>query len=134
MRPAFSIIEVLVSVVILSTSIIYILKIHDNQREEILYLTERNKRTLEDSLFLSNDTLNYHKEEKNAYELLRKSFKIKEDETKEILKETLRSIYVPEPQRIEPPEDQPMAPPAMLQELKLKGEHPAIYWMIKIGA
>ncbi|HFS82637.1 MAG TPA: hypothetical protein ENK71_01580, partial [Epsilonproteobacteria bacterium] len=80
MRPAFSIIEVLVSVVILSTSIIYILKIHDNQREEILYLTERNKRTLEDSLFLSNDTLNYHKEEKNAYELLRKSFKIKEDE------------------------------------------------------
>ncbi|RUM67114.1 MAG: hypothetical protein DSZ06_01980, partial [Sulfurospirillum sp.] len=79
LRPAFTIIEILVSVIIISYSIVYVLKIHSSNREQIIYLSERNKRSLEDSLYVTKDILKYHKETKTAYELLEREFDIKED-------------------------------------------------------
>jgi len=94
LRPAFTILEILISVIIISFSIIYVLKIHTSNHEQIVYITERNKRSLEDSLYLTTKILDHHKDSKTAYELLERQFKYKEDETREILKKNERSIYI----------------------------------------
>lgn len=141
MRSAFSILEVLISVVIISTSIIYVLKIHGSNHEQVVYITERNKHTLEDSLFLGENTLRYHKDEKDAYELLRTTFRIEEDKTRELLKNIKREIYIPEVETVEQPNEDSQemsqtnmqALPAVFQELKLKGEYSSIYWIVRIG-
>lgn len=131
MRKAFSIIEVLVSVVIISTSIVYVLKIHANNSEQIVYISERNKQALQDSLYLSPEVLKYHKDRKDAYTILHPHFKLKEDKSKEILKKSERDIFIPEPIQIIPPEEG-YGVSATVDEVMLKDKHSSIYHRIKI--
>ncbi len=127
LRPAFTIIEILVSVIILSFAIIFVLKIHTDNREQIIYISERNKLSLQDSLYLSSNIMRYHKDNKTAYEILEKFFKIREFESREILKKTSRDIFIPEEIRIIPPQDQP-GPSAIVNEIMLKDQHSSIYY------
>lgn len=131
LRPAFTIIEILISVLILSTSIVYVLQIHSSNHEQVAYISERNKHALEDSLYLSSDVLKHHKETKNAYDLLAKEFKIKEFKSRDILKKTERELFVPEELYILPPSDVP-GPTALAREIKLKGNYNANYWHFEI--
>lgn len=131
LRPAFTIIEILVSVIIISFSIIYVLKIHTSNHKQIVYISERNKRSLEDSLYLTKNILRHHKESKTAEELLIQFFKIKEQESREILKKNEREIFIPEEIRIFPPPNIP-GPTATVNEVKLKGIHSSIYWHFEI--
>ena len=130
LRPAFTIIEILISVIIISFSIIYVLKIHTSNHEQIIYISERNKRSLEDSLYLTMNILKHHQDTKTADDILAKYFKIKEFDSRDILKKNVRSIYIPEEIRIIPPPDIP-GPTAVVNEVKLKGEHSSVYWHIK---
>jgi len=131
LRPAFTIIEILISVIILSIAIIPVLKVHTSNQEQIVYLTERNKRSLQDSLFLSNNILNYHQDNKTAYETLEKHFKIKEQESREILKNTSRDVFIPDEIRIIPLEEQG-GPTAIVNEVMLKDKHSSIYHHLKL--
>lgn len=131
LRSAFTIIEILISVIILSIAILYVLQIHTSNHEQIIYISERNKYSLEDSLYLTNNILKYNKDNKNAYELLDKEMKIKEFESREILKDTNRSIFIPEEIRILPPPTI-QGPTAVINEVKLKGAYSSIYWHIKL--
>lgn len=131
LRPAFTIIEILISVIIISFSIIYVLKIHTSNHEQIVYITERNKRSLEDSLYLTTKILEHHKDTKSAYDIIERQLRIKEDETREILKKNERSIFIPEEIQIIPPPETP-GPTAIVNEVKLKGEHSSVYWHFKI--
>lgn len=127
LRPAFTIIEILVSVIILSFAIIFVLKVHTDNREQIIYISERNKLSLQDSLYLSTNIMRYHKDNITAYETLEKFFKIKEFESREILKKTSRDIFIPEEIRIFPPQDQP-GPTAIVNTIMLKDKHSSIYY------
>jgi len=131
LRPAFTIIEILVSVIILSFAIIFVLKIHTDNREQIIYISERNKLSLQDSLYLSSNIMRYHKDNKTAYEILEKFFKIKESESREILKKTSRDIFIPEEIRIIPPSEQP-GPTAIVNEIMLKDQHSSIYYRFNL--
>ena len=131
LRPAFTIIEILISVIILSLAIIPVLKVHTSNQEQIVYLTERNKRSLQDSLFLSNNILNYHQDNKTAYEILEKFFKVKEQESREILKQFNRDVFIPEEIRIIPLEEQG-GPTALVNEIMLKDKHSSIYHHFKL--
>ena len=131
MRKAFTIIEILVSVIIISFSIIYVLKIHTSNHEQIVYISERNKRALEDSLYLTTRILNHHKDKKTAYNLLDKDIKVKELDSRTLLKKTEREIFIPEEIQIFPPPDIP-GPVAVVNEVKIKGLHSSIYWHFKI--
>ncbi|WP_373032677.1 type II secretion system protein [Sulfurovum sp.] len=131
LRPAFTIIEILVSVIILSIAIIPVLKVHTSNQEQIVYLTERNKRSLQDSLFLSNNILNYHQDNKTAYEVLEKYFKVKEQESREILKKTSRDVFIPDEIRIISLEEQG-GPTAIVNEVMLKDKHSSIYHHFKL--
>ena len=131
LRPAFTIIEILVSVIIISISIIYVLKLHTSNYKQIVYISERNKRSLEDSLYLTKSILRHHRDSKTAEDLLQKFFKIKEQESREILKNTKRDIFIPDEVLIFPPPNIP-GPTAKVNEVKLKGEHSSIYWHFEI--
>jgi len=131
LRPAFTIIEILISVLIISFSIIYVLKIHTSNHEQIVYISERNKRALEDSLYLTKNILKHHQDTKSAYDLLERDFKIKNSKSRAILKENKRSIYIPEEIRIVPPPDIP-GPTAVVNEVKIKGKHSSVYWHFEI--
>ena len=118
LRPAFTIIEILVSVIIISVSIVYVLKLHSQNREQIVYISERNKLSLQDSLFLTDDVTRYHKDKKVAYEVLEKHFKVKELKSRELLKKHTRNFFIPEPVRILP--DEGYGPTAIVDEIKIK--------------
>ncbi len=131
LRPAFTIIEILISVIIISFAIIFVLKIHSDNHEQIVYITERNKRSLQDSLFLNHEILDHHKDNKSAYDILEKEFTIKELESREMLKKITRDIFIPEEIKIEPPKDMP-GPTAIINEVLLKDKHSGIYYHFTI--
>ncbi len=132
MRPAFTLIEILVSVVILSGSIVYALKIHSQVHEQILYISERNKLSLQDSLFLTTDALSYNKEKKEALDLVNRYFHIKDFKSREILKNIFREYTIPEPIQLSP--DEEGTPAAIVNEIKIKDKFSASYFHFKINA
>ncbi|MCF6244701.1 MAG: hypothetical protein L3J43_06660 [Sulfurovum sp.] len=131
LRPAFTIIEILISVIIISFGIIFVLQVHSDNHEQIVYLSERNKHSLQDSLYLAPNILRYHKDDKTAHDVLERHFKVREQQSREILKNNSREIYIPEEIEILPPPDTP-GPTAIVNEIKLKGNHSSIYWRFKI--
>ena len=131
LRPAFTIIEILISVIIISFAIIFVLKVHTDNQEQIVYISERNKRSLQDSLYLSTNILKHHQDNKTAYEILEKFFKVKALESREILKKNSRDIFISEEIRIIPPQDLP-GPTAIVNEVMLKDKHSSIYYHFKL--
>lgn len=127
LRPAFSIIEILISVIIITLAIIPVLKIHTSNHEQIVYISERNKRSLEDSLYLTSNILSHHRDNKNAYDILNRFFKIKDFESREILKKTNRDILIPDEMDILSMEEQG-GPSAKVNEIILRGKHSSSYY------
>ena len=135
LRPAFTIIEILISVIILSFAIIFVLQVHTDSQEQIVYISERNKLSLQDSLYLSPDILTHHKDNKTAYDILEKFFKIDELKSREILKKNSRDIFIPEESKLIPPEQSTQGQPtpaAIVNEVMLKGKHSSIYYHFKL--
>jgi len=132
LRPAFTLIEVLISVLIISGSIVYTLKIHDQNHEQIIYISERSKLSLQDSLFLSEDARAYHKDKKEAYDLLYRYFKIDEMKSREILKNIQREYTIPEPIRLSGEEEG--MPSAIIEEIKIKDKFSSSYFHFKLNA
>jgi len=131
LRPAFTLIEVLVSVLILSGSIVYALKIHSQNKEQIIYISERSKLSLQDSLFLLDDSTRYHKDKKEAYDVLRKYFKVEDQESREVLKNISREYFIPEPIKLST--DEAQAPAAVVNEIKIKDKFSSSYFHFKIN-
>ncbi len=131
LRPAFTIIEIIISVIIISFAIIFILKIHSDNHEHIVYISERNKRSLEDSLFLDRTVLRYHQNKKSAYTILEKNFKITNSKSIEILKNKHREIYIPEGMKIIFPQEMPPLN-TTANKVMLKGTHSSIYYYFQI--
>jgi len=131
LRPAFTLIEILVAVSILSMAFLYVLKVHTDNRKYIIYLSERNKNSLQDSLYLTKNILRHHKDTKTAYEILQRHVKIKEDHSREVLKKTQRAIFIPKEIKIIPPPET-RGPTALVNEIKLKDAHSSNYWHFKI--
>jgi competence protein ComGC len=130
-RRAFTIIEILISVIIISFAIIFVLKIHTDNHEQIAYISKRNILSLQDSLYLDKDILRHHKDSKTAYDILEKHFKVKELQSREILKQNHRDIFIPQEIEILPPLNQP-GPSAIVNEVMLKDTHSSIYYHFKL--
>ena len=131
LRPAFTLIEILISVLIISGSIIYTLKIHDQNHEQIIYISERSKLSLQDSLFLSEEARSYNKDTKEAYDILSHYFKIDDFKSREILKNIYREYNIPEPIKLSA--DEEGIPTAIIEEIKIKDKFSASYFHFKIN-
>jgi hypothetical protein len=118
-------------VIILSLAIIPVLKVHTDNHEQIVYISERNQRALQDSLYLSSNILQHHQDNKSAYEILERFFKIKDMESREILKKNSRDIFIPEEIRILPIEEQG-GPSAVVNEIMLKDKHSSNYYLFNL--
>ena len=130
-RKGFTIIEVLISVLIISFGIIFILKIHGENANQIVYISKRNKLSLQDSIFLTPNITNHHLEKKSAYDILEKSMKIKKQESREILKNAYRNIFIPDPIEIKPPPNE-AGPVAEINEILLKDNYSSTYYQFKV--
>jgi prepilin-type N-terminal cleavage/methylation domain-containing protein len=126
-RQAFTIIEVLVSVVLISIVALSAVKLQQESREMALYLSERSKNELSNTLFLTKEAMRYHKEEKDAYALLSNQFKISDSESKEILEKTSRTIFISAPVKLS---DETL--PVKANEIMLKGDYSARFFHFQI--
>ncbi len=131
-QPAFTLIEVLISVLILSGTIVYVLKIHSQNHEQIVYISERSKLSLQDSLFVADDTLRYHKDTKTAYDVVERYFKIDDLKSREVLKKISREYFIPEPIQLIADENE--APSAVVDEIKIKDKFSSSYFHFKINS
>lgn len=98
---AFTIIEVLVSVVLITVVVLSIIKIQQNTRDMALYLSDRGKDELSNTLFLESNISKYHKDTKSAYELLSNRYRVGDFESREVLKNIKRTINISEPLKVE---------------------------------
>ena len=130
-KPAFTLIEVLISVLILSGSIVYALQIHSQNHEQIIYISERAKLSLQDSLFVADDAFRYHKDTKSAYDVIQRYFRIDELKSREILKNIERKYYIPEV--ISLSSDEEGMPSAEVNEIKIKDKYSSSYFHFKIN-
>ncbi|HIP18036.1 MAG TPA: prepilin-type N-terminal cleavage/methylation domain-containing protein [Sulfurovum sp.] len=133
LRPAFTLIEILISVLILSGSIVYALKIHSQNHELIVYITQRSKLSLQDSLFLADDVSRYHKDTKEAYDVINRYFRVDDLKSRKILKEISREYTIPEPISLTAEEEEG-TPSAVIEEIKIKDKFSSSYFHFKINS
>jgi prepilin-type N-terminal cleavage/methylation domain-containing protein len=125
MRRAFTILEVLVSVTLISIVVLGIVKIESQNQQIAHYISGRVKSELANTLFLVPRVMRYNKEEKNAYTLLERMHGDK-DTTRKTLKETKRKIHISEPL---PLGELPI--PVEVRAIMLKSEYSSRYYRIK---
>ncbi len=86
-KKAFTLIEVLVSVVILSTVAVLLFEISTNSKNSFSYLSQKAGFTTLSSLALMHNDSKYHNSDKTLFEYIRYDFDIKDDELRKYLKE-----------------------------------------------
>jgi len=125
MRKAFTLMEIMVSVVLIAIVVLGIIKI---QKENIFmakYIAGRVQSELGNTLFLGKASLRYNKDKKDAYALL-SNMHIRNEKSKEILKEITRKIYITDPLPIGK-----LPIPLELRAVMLKSEYSARFYRLK---
>jgi len=121
------------SVLIVSIVVMGAMKLQEKNRDMAIYIQQRGNSELDNSLFLTSKVYRYNKDEKDAYELLRDKFDIKDDKSKEILKHITKNINITEDKDI-PISIEENGPPVFTfytNEILLKGKYPARYYNFK---
>ena len=93
MKRGFTLIEIIISVVIIAIVTLSLAKINRQNANMVDYVTTRNKYELTNTLFLTQEAAKYNKSEKDAYTLLSK-MGIKNSDVRMYLKNLKRKIYV----------------------------------------
>ncbi len=125
MRKAFTLMEIMVSVVLIAIVVLGIIKL---QKENIFmakYIAGRVQSELGNTLFLGKEAVRYNKDEKDAYTLI-SHMRIRNDKSKEILKKIKRKIYVSDPLPIG---ELPI--PIEVRAIMLKHEYSARFYRVK---
>ena len=125
MRKAFTLMEIMVSVVLISIVVLGMVKL---QKENIFmakYIAGRVQSELSNTLFLGKTAMRYNRDEKDAYTLL-SHLHLRNDKSKEILKKITRKIYVTDPLPIG---ELPL--PIELRAVMLKSEYSARFYRLK---
>jgi prepilin-type N-terminal cleavage/methylation domain-containing protein len=91
MQRGFTLLETMVSVIIIATSILYVMKIHTQTQERIVYMRQASLDAFGDSLFLI-DKVASGDGKNDAYTLLMPLFRFKKDDTITVLKKIERDI------------------------------------------
>ncbi len=93
MKKAFTIIEIIVSVIIIAIVVLGLSKINKQNVHMSEYVSLRNKTELSNSLFLTKEAFRYDNSKKDAYTLLH-GMKISNMKTRAYLKKIERKIYI----------------------------------------
>jgi len=122
LRRGFTIIEIIVSVVIIAIVTLTLAKVNKQNVNMVDYVSSRNKHELSNTLFLVKEATKYNKSEKDAYTLLSK-MGIKNTDVRIYLKKLKRKIYVQDAIPVEK-----MIIPVNLNAIMLKSEFSTRYY------
>jgi hypothetical protein len=128
MRSAFTVIEIMVSVMLISIVILAIAKMEERSMDMAHYITVRADSELANSLFLGEELEARDMEKVDAYTLLSDTLRIKKEESRDILKSIERELRISDPIPIG--EELPVN--IELRAVMLKAEYPARYYRIEI--
>lgn len=125
MRKAFTLMEIMVSVILISIVVLGIVKIQKDSIFMAHYIAGRVQAELSNTLFLTKSALRYDKDEKDAYTVLNhvKPYKL---ESREILKKISRTINISDPIPIGK-----LPIPIELRAIMLKNKYSARFYRIK---
>ena len=132
-RKAFTLIEVIVSVIIIGIVIMGILQQQALNSDMAEYLLKRSNSELDNALFLTKKVQRYTNDKKNAYDLLVDEFSIKDFESRDILKKIEKKINITEALPVPVGMDENEAPMFVFytNEILLNGAYPARYYTFK---
>ena len=131
MRKAFTIIEIFVSVMIISVVILGIAKIQEQNISMAKYIGYRGANEFANTLFfpLSKDT-EMKGEKTNAYDAIGKVIRIKSDDMKSLLKDIERNVTISDST---PLNEEELPVSLKVRALMIKGEYPSRYYVLNIG-
>jgi len=130
---AFTLIEVIMSVIIVSIVVMGAMQVQEQNSDMAAYLLKRGNSELDNALFLTEKVQSYSKDKKNAYEMLFDEFSIKDLESRELLKKIEKKINITEAEAI-PIGENEGSPPLFIfysNEILLNGNYPARYYTFK---
>ena len=132
-KKAFTLIEVIMSVIIVSIVVMGALQLQGQNSDMATYLAKRGNSELDNSLFLTDKVARYSKDKKSAYDILVDEFSIKDDESRNLLKKIEKNINITEaePIPVGATEDEPPLFTFYSNEILLKGDYPARYYTFK---
>ena len=132
-KKAFTLIEVIMSVIIVGIVVTGLLKLQSQNVDMSEYLLKRGNSELDNALFLTPKIQRYTNDKKTAYDLLVDEFSIKDFESRDILKKIEKKITITEYEEI-PISMEENGPPIFTfytNEILLKGTYPARYYTFK---
>ncbi len=132
-KRAFTLIEVLVSVIIVFIVVVGAMQISKQNKDMANYLLKRGSSEIDNSLFLTKKVKYYSSEKKNAYDLLVDEFSIKDFESRDLLKKVEKKINITEalPVPVGGGEDDSPQFVFYTNEILLNGDYPARYYTFK---
>jgi prepilin-type N-terminal cleavage/methylation domain-containing protein len=132
-KKAFTLIEIIVSVIIVSVVVVGALKIQGENNRMANYIQKRASAELDNSLFLIKRVEQFDKSEKNAYDLLVDDFRIEDDESRQVLKKIEKKINITEvkPIPVGESEESPARFTFYTNEILLNGEYPSRYYTFR---
>ena len=132
-KKAFTLIEVIMSVIIVSIVVMCAMQVQEQNSDMATYLLKRGNSELDNSVFLTEKVNRYSKDKKNAYDLIADEFSITDLEARDILKSIEKKINITEDAPI-PVAPEVGAPPLFIfysSEVLLNGNYPARYYTFK---
>ncbi len=132
-QKAFTLIEVIMSVIIVGIVVMGALQIQAQNADMSEYLLKRGNSELDNALFLTKKVQRYTNDKKNAYDLLVDEFSIKDFDSRDILKKIEKQIHITEELPVPVGIDENDAPMFIFytNEILLKGAYPARYYTFK---
>jgi len=132
-KRAFTLIEVIMSVIIVGIVVMGAMQIQEQNSDMASYLLKRGNSELDNALFLTKKVQRYTNDKKNAYDLLVDEFSIKDFESRDILKKIEKKINITEALPIPVGASEGEAPLFVFytNEILLNGNYPARYYSFK---
>lgn len=132
-QKAFTLIEVIMSVIIVSIVVMGAMQVQEQNSDMATYLMKRGNSELDNSVFLTDRVHRYSKDKKNAYDLLADEFTITDFEARDILKSIEKKINITEDAPIPVAPEVDAAPIFIFysSEILLNGNYPARYYTFK---
>ncbi len=132
-KKAFTLIEVIMSVIIILIVVTGILEVQSKNSDMAEYLLKRGSSELDNALFLTKKVQRYTNDKKNAYDLLVDEFSIKDFESRDILKKIEKKINITEAISVPVGMSENDTPMFIFytNEILLNGDYPARYYTFK---
>ena len=132
-QKAFTLIEVIMSVIIVGMIVMGILQQQAQNTDMAEYLLKRGNSALDNGLFLTKSVQRYANDQKSAYDLLINEFSIRDLESRDILRKIEKKINITDDLEIPISMEEGQAPLFIFytNEILLNGAYPARYYTFK---